>query len=371
MNAPVPQPFDAEQHPHRRCDALSGRWVLVSPQRGLRPWLGQQDTPDTTRQPAHDADCYLCPGNTRAGAQHNPVYTGPFVFDNDFAALQADTPEPSPRTVDPLAADSQAADPQAADPLFVAAAARGECRVICFSPDHALTLPELPLPALRQVVDTWCAQTAELGQRWPWVQVFENKGAMMGCSNPHPHGQVWATDRLPHEAMLEDQHQRDWFSQQGRALLDDVVQRELAAGERLVCLNDDWVAVVPWWAAWPFETLLLPRQPWQRLSDLRARARDSLAAVVHELTVRYDNLFGCSFPYSMGWHGAPFDGRDGAAWRVHAHVYPPLLRSASVRKFMVGYELLAEAQRDLTPEQAAAALRAVPALHYRSAKTAR
>jgi UDPglucose--hexose-1-phosphate uridylyltransferase len=342
-------PFDASQHPHRRFNALSGRWVLVSPQRSRRPWQGQQDAPDRSQRAHYDPQCYLCPGNARAEGQRNPHYTTPFVFGNDFAALQATTPAPE----------------DAADPLFALAPARGECRVICFSPDHARTLPELTPTQRRAVVDAWCDQTRALGQRWAHVQVFENKGAMMGCSNPHPHGQVWATDRVPDEVAAEDERQRRWHAQQGRALLDAVAERELAAGERVVCAHDEWLAIVPWWASWPFETLLLPRRPWHRLDALEERARDGLAAIVGELTARYDNLFACSFPYSMGWHGAPSDGSDPAPWRVHAHFYPPLLRSASVRKFMVGYEMLAEAQRDLTPEQAAAALRAVPARHYR------
>jgi UDPglucose--hexose-1-phosphate uridylyltransferase len=287
----------------------------------------------------------------RAQHEHNPHYSGTFVFANDFAALQADGPVPPP----------------AIDMLLRSAPARGECRVICFSPDHSLSLPELGLPALRAVVQTWCEQTATLGQRWPWVQVFENKGALMGCSNPHPHGQVWATDTLPDAVAAEDLNQRGWFADHDQALLDAVAAREAELGERVVCANAGWLAIVPWWAAWPFETLLLPLQPWRRLDEMDEAARDQLAAIVAELTTRYDNLFQCSFPYSMGWHGAPFDGRETKAWRVHAHFYPPLLRSARVRKFMVGYELLAEAQRDLTPEQAAAALRAVSARHYRSA----
>ncbi len=341
--------FDPADHPHRRFDALGGRWVLVSPQRARRPWQGQQDAPDRAERPRYDAQCYLCPGNLRAQGQHNPAYSGPFVFDNDFAALEATTPVPE----------------APADPLFALAPARGECRVICFSPDHARTLPELTHAERRAVVDVWCNETHTLGQHWPCVQVFENKGAMMGCSNPHPHGQVWATDCLPDLVAVEHERQQRWFAEHGRPLLEVVAERELALGERVVCFNDGWLAIVPWWAAWPFETLLLPRRAWARLPELDSAARDCLAAVVGELTARYDNLFGCSFPYSMGWHGAPFDGSDPSPWRVHAHFYPPLLRSAAVRKFMVGYEMLAEAQRDLTPEQAAAALRAVPAAHYR------
>jgi UDPglucose--hexose-1-phosphate uridylyltransferase len=232
--------------------------------------------------------------------------------------------------------------------------------VLCFSPHHGLSLPELSPAARRQVVEAWCNLSAELGQRWRWVQVFENKGEMMGCSNPHPHGQVWASAHLPEEAATEDAHQRGWLADRGCALLDEVLARELADGQRIVCANAEWVALVPWWATWPFETLVLPRRPWQRLDTTDAAARAGLADLVGELTARYDGLFDCAFPYSMGWHGAPHDGRDAPHWRVHAHFYPPLLRSATVRKFMVGYELLAEAQRDLTPEAAAAALRAVP-----------
>jgi UDPglucose--hexose-1-phosphate uridylyltransferase len=242
-------------------------------------------------------------------------------------------------------------------------AARGTSRVVCYSPDHAKTLPELPLAAVAAVVDTWCDESQRLGERYPWVQVFENKGALMGCSNPHPHGQIWACDYLPNEAVLEDSHQRAYFEAQGRPLLLDCAEREAALAQRVVVQTAHWLAVVPWWATWPFETLLLPRFAAQRLPQLDAAQRHDLAWALHRLTARYDNLFGVSFPYSMGWHGAPFDARDPRPWQLHAHFYPPLLRSATVRKFMVGFEMLAEAQRDLTPEQAAEHLRAVSDVH--------
>lgn len=332
--------------PHRRTDPLTGRHVLVSPHRSARPWLGHHEDVAVAAQPAYDSQCYLCPGNTRIGGHANPAYAGPFVFDNDFPALLV---------------QAAAQTPGEADPLFATEMVRGASRVICFSPDHSATLASLSAEAIRAVIDCWCFETAALGRDYTWVQVFENKGAMMGCSNPHPHGQIWASDFLPDEAMAEDTRQRAYFAAHGHAMLADVADRELADGSRVVLSNEHWLVVVPFWAAWPFETLVLPRFPVAQMPDLDGPQRDALALAIQALTQTYDALFGVSFPYSMGWHGAPFGQPDTAGptggWQLHAHFYPPLLRSATVRKFMVGFEMLAEAQRDLTPEQAAVRLR--------------
>ncbi len=329
-----------QDHPHRRFNPLNGRHVLVSPHRAKRPWLGQDDAPDDSAKASHDPACYLCPGNERVGGHLNPDYAATYVFENDFPALL---------TQSPVAAVD--------DELFTVQPVHGVSRVICFSPDHSLTIPDLSPAAMRAVVEAWCEQSADLGQTYPWVQVFENKGAMMGCSNPHPHGQVWATSFLPDEAQTEDDNQRAYFAKHGQAMLMDVAQREITDGARVVCANDEWAVIVPFWASWPFETLLLPRFAVARLPELSGDQRSSLAQIVQSLTRAYDALFNTSFPYSMGWHGAPFDARDASPWQLHGHFYPPLLRSASVRKFMVGYEMMAEAQRDLTPEQAAQRLR--------------
>ncbi len=342
--------FHVAEHSHRRRNPLTGQWVLVSPHRSKRPWQGQQEVATEEHLPAHDPACYLCAGNTRVSGDVNPPYTGTFVFTNDHAALMPVVPDAPPGT----------------DALFQVQAARGTSRVICFSPDHARTLPELGLPAITSVIDTWCAQTTELGRHHAWVQVFENKGAVMGCSQPHPHGQIWATDHVPNEPAAEDVRQRAHFAAHGRPMLMDVAEREAASGERVVVQTEHWLAIVPYWAVWPFETLLLPRFAVQRLPELTRPQRTDLALALKQLTSRYDNLFRCSFPYSMGWHGAPFNGSDTSAWQLHAHFYPPLLRSATVRKFMVGFEMLAEAQRDLTPEQAAERLRAVSDRHYQN-----
>ena len=324
---------------HRRYNPLLDEWVLVSPGRTRRPWAGAVEPEHRQTLPPYDPDCYLCPGNERAAGDVNPAYSTTFVFDNDFAALDPDAPT-TPLT----------------DGLLRAEGAAGTCRVVCFTPRHDASLGDMPVGEVRRVIDTWAEQTSELGADYAWVQVFENRGVAMGASNPHPHGQIWAGSALPNEAGRERETQRRHLSATGRRLLVDYAAQE-QGGPRAVVENDDWLIVVPFWAIWPFETLTLPKKPASRLTDLDGAVRDQLAEVMVELLQRYDRLFSTPFPYSMGWHQAPFDGSATDAWQLHAHYYPPLLRSASVRKFMVGYELLAEPQRDLTPEEAAERLR--------------
>lgn len=340
--------FNPEDYPHRRYNPLLGQWILVSPHRTRRPWLGQVEPVAPEQRPSYDPQCYLCPGNKRAGQEVNPPYTSTLVFANDFSALLPNAP----------------AEDRTPDDLFRMQPVRGECRVICFSPRHDLTLAQMEVAEIRGVVDVWADQVTDLGRTYRWVQLFENKGAVMGCSNPHPHGQVWAGSALPNEPAAEDRHQKLYFDQHGSPLLIDVARREHEPGTRLVVTNDHWLALVPFWAVWPFETLLLPRRHVLRLPDLSADERNSLAEILRRLLIRYDNLFETSFPYSMGWHGAPTGEGEFSHWQLHAHFYPPLLRSATIKKFMVGYELLAEAQRDLTPEQAAQRLSQLSENHY-------
>ncbi len=335
--------------PHRRYNPLIDEWVLVSTGRTQRPWQGRRDARADDRRPRYDPDCYLCPGNVRANGAHNPDYPDTFVFTNDYAALSPDS-----------------SDARVADGLLIAEGEQGTCRVLCFSPRHDLTMARMSQPEVRRTVDLWAEQTDELGTTYRWVQVFENRGETMGASNPHPHGQIWAGTALPREAAREDSGQRRHHETTGRRLLLDYAGQE-SGGPRKIVENDEWLVVVPFWGLWPFETLVLAKRPATRLSELGSPARDSLAATLIELLSRYDNLFRSPFPYSMGWHQAPFDGRSHEHWQLHAHFYPPLLRSATVRKFMVGYELLAETQRDLGAEEAAERLQEVSPIHYLSA----
>ena len=325
--------------------------MLVSPQRLERPWQGQLEPESREVRLAYDAGCYLCPGNLRANGERNPAYATTFAFDNDFPALlEASGPA--------LSGGSR---------LLVSEPAAGRCRVLCFSPRHDQTLAEMQAGAIRRVVDAWASETETLGT-FPeirYVQVFENKGAMMGCSNPHPHGQLWATSFVPHTPAQKLATQRAWFERHASDLVGDYLEEELRHGERLVCRNDSWVALVPYWAVWPFELMLVPVRRVPDLPALAAGERDALADLLRRVGVRYDNLFRTSFPYSLGFHGRPTDGEEHPEWRLHATYYPPLLRSANVRKFLVGFELTAEPQRDLTAEDAAARLRALPETHYR------
>lgn len=336
--------------PHRRLNALTGDWVLISPHRTQRPWLGQVEKMPSEQRPTYDPACYLCPGNSRAGGVFNPNYANTFVFDNDFAALLPDTPQQTCEVTD----------------LIVAQAERGICRVVCFSPRHDLTLAQMDLPDIRRVVDVWSDQYEELGGL-PWVQhvqVFENRGAMMGASNPHPHGQIWADETIPHEPAKEIARCGRYHDQTGQCVLCDYLAFELEAAARIVCANEHFLVVVPFWAVWPFETLLFPRRHVNTITDLTSDERDGLADILRQLLIRYDNLFEVSFPYSMGFHQRPTDQLDYAGLHLHAHYYPPLLRSATVRKFMVGYEMLSQPQRDITAESAAERLRGLSEVHY-------
>jgi UDPglucose--hexose-1-phosphate uridylyltransferase len=340
--------FQFARHPHRRFNPLNGRWVLVSPHRITRPWQGKTENEPLLAKPEHDPGCYLCPRNSRANGATNPDYTTTFVFENDFAALKEDTPPADP----PLHS------------LVKTERASGTCRVICFSPKHNQTLPVMSITAITGVVDVWADQTVELGAKYPWVQIFENKGEIMGCSNKHPHGQIWASSFIPNEPFVESSTQARYFKENRSSMLLDYAEYETRNNERVVVRNDHWLVVVPFWAMWPFESLLIPLRHVQRINELNAEERRSCADILKRFLTKYDNLFSTSFPYSFGWHGAPSNGSDCQHWQLHAHFYPPLLRSSTIKKFMVGYELLAEAQRDITAELAADKLRDLPEIHY-------
>jgi UDPglucose--hexose-1-phosphate uridylyltransferase len=335
--------FDLKEHPHRRFNPLTREWILVSPHRNQRPWLGQVEKVAAELPPTYDPACYMCPGNTRAAGQRNPKYEGTLVFDNDYPALLSGTPEAS--------GDD--------DGLIMARSEPGICRVICFSPRHDLTVARMPSADLRRVVDVWTEQYQELGGLpfINYVQIFENRGAMMGASNPHPHGQIWASSSTPNEPSKEQFALQAYEASRQSCLLCDYLTRERELNHRMIFENKHFSVLVPFWAIWPFETLVTSRRHLSSMSELSSEERDGLADILKRLTTRYDHLFDISFPYSMGFHQRPTDGQAHPEWHLHAHFYPPLLRSAMVRKFMVGYEMLGTPQRDITAEIAAAQLR--------------
>ena len=339
----------APTRPHRRYNPLRRSWVLVSPQRTQRPWQGQITKPLAAERLTYDPTCYLCPGNPRAGGVSNPQYAGVFAFDNDYPALLPPDPAAAP----------------ASEGLLIAEAENGRCRVVCFDPDHGLTLSHMTCEAIGRVVSVWKEETEELGNSHDinYVTIFENRGAMMGSSNPHPHCQIWATGHIPDEPLLEGEAQKEYFDKHGRTLLADYRDQELRSGERIVAQNDQFVAVVPFWAVWPFELLILAKEKAGSFTDLSEAQVAGLADLLKRVTTRYDNLFQTSFPYTMGFHQRPTDGQPHPEWDFHVHFYPPLLRSAEIRKFMVGFEMLGMPQRDITPEKAAEMLRAAGETH--------
>jgi UDPglucose--hexose-1-phosphate uridylyltransferase len=342
-------PFDLQQNPHRRFNPLTREWVLVSPHRTQRPWQGQTEKLSHETRPRYDPNCYMCPGNLRAAGARNPLYEGIFAFDNDYPSLLPNTPPGRYEEKGLLLAESET----------------GVCRVMCFSPRHDLTIPQMERPDIRLLVDGWSYEYTRLGARpeVDYVQIFENRGEMMGCSNPHPHCQIWASASIPNYPSSELASFEHYQRKHSSCLLCDYISLEQTSGNRLVCENEHFFAVVPFWAIWPFETLLLSRRHVPDIAAFDSSERDGLADILQRLTIRYDNLFQISFPYSMGFHQRPTDGAH-PEWHFHAHFFPPLLRSATVKKFMVGYELLASPQRDITPEAAAERLRSLPEKHY-------
>lgn len=344
--------FDINEDPHRRYNPLINEWVLVSPHRAKRPWQGQKEAINTVALPEYDPECYLCAGNVRANGEVNPAYESSFVFENDFAALKQ---------------EAIAFDGNEEGSFFKAQPERGISRVVCFSPRHDLTLPEMDVDGIVNIIHTWQKEYTDLGNidYINHVQIFENKGSVMGCSNPHPHGQIWAQSSLPTQVQKTQDNLKAYFDKNGTNLLQDYLQQELKVKERVVVENDHFAAIVPFWAIWPFETMIISKRHITKITDFTEDEVAAFAEVLKKLTTKYDNLFETSFPYSSGIHQAPTDGEEHPEWQFHMHFYPPLLRSASVKKFMVGYEMMGESQRDITPEKSAEMLRNLSEVHYK------
>jgi len=335
---------------HRRFNPLTGEWILVSPQRTKRPWRGKVEEISTPPKPGYIADCYLCPNNKRANGENNPDYSSTFVFDNDFSALKND------------ATDFKIHE----SGLLNARSEKGICRVVCFSPKHNLTLAELEEKEIVNVVKTWQDEYSSLGRKpfINYVQIFENKGEIMGCSNPHPHGQIWAQESIPNEPLKEQTSQLNYFNENNKTLLDHYIEIEKVKSERIVFENDGFVLLVPFWAFWPFETMIISKRSIENILQMSESEVNEFAEILKITTVKYDNIFNVSFPYSAGIHQAPTDGNDHPEWHFHMHFYPPLLRSAEIKKFMVGYEMLGEPQRDITPERSAEILKQADTIHF-------
>lgn len=344
--------FDINEDPHRRYNPLINEWVLVSPHRAKRPWQGQNEAISTEKLPEYDPTCYLCPGNVRANGMNNPNYKSSFVFENDFAAMKQ---------------DEIIYEDDIRQTFFKAQPERGISRVVCFSPRHDLTLPEMETKDIENIIRTWQKEYTDLGKidYINHVQIFENKGSVMGCSNPHPHGQIWAQSSLPTQVEKTQKNLKLYFAKNDSNLLQDYLQAELKKDERIVIENEHFAALVPFWAIWPYETMIISKRHINKITDFTSDEVTSYAIILKQLTTKYDNLFSTSFPYSSGIHQAPTDGEKHEEWQFHMHFYPPLLRSASVKKFMVGYEMLGESQRDITPEKSAAILREQSDIHYK------
>ncbi|XP_047139816.1 galactose-1-phosphate uridylyltransferase isoform X1 [Hydra vulgaris] len=346
--------FDAEEHTHQRLNPLLNEWVIVSPHRTKRPWNGQVETSEEASVLRHDITNPLCPGVMRPSGKVNENYTSTYVFENDFPALLTSIPEPQ----------------NSEDDLFQVKSATGICRVMCFHPYSDLSLPLMSENEILAVIAEWIRQVLELSQKYEWIQIFENKGTMMGCSNVHPHCQIWACSFLPRGIQIEDDNQRMYYKKHKKSMLMEYARKEMEKKDRIVVENQDWLVVVPYWAMWPYELLVLPKAPTKRISDLTQIQQKSLAIIMKIFLTKYDNLFKTSFPYTMGWHGAPFNEKclsDCSHWQLHAHYFPPLLRSASIKKHMVGFEMLAGPMRDITPEKAASILRGLSSVHYKEA----